>query len=68
VTTLRRHLQAGETAIAPLRAHASRRVRDQQFVDRLDFTRHSFAILDAYVAMVAAAATRCDYAEAVRLG
>lgn len=68
ISTLRRHLQDAEAAMASRRRDAAPSDRDRKFLERLDFTRHSFAIIEAYAAMVAAAATRGDYAEAVRFG
>jgi hypothetical protein len=41
---------------------------EQMFVDRVNFTRISFDIIDAYTQMITAAATHVDYREAVKAG
>lgn len=68
VKTLRKHLQAAETAMKPLADKAAKTKGDQHFLDRLQFTRLGFDVLDAYLAMVHAAATEADYQAAVAAG
>jgi len=41
---------------------------EQQYIERMKFTRLNFNVLDNYMAMVRAAATDCDYAAAVKAG
>jgi hypothetical protein len=68
VATLRKHLEAAEAAIKPLAAKTPRSADEQRFLDRLRFTRLGFDVLDAYMTMVHAAATECDYRAAVSAG
>jgi len=66
VAALRKDL---DTAAATLAASAGRMGRDEPlYVQRMRFTRLSFAIIDDYVGMVAAAGAAVDYPEAVRRG
>jgi hypothetical protein len=68
VGRLRKHLEAAEALARPLRAKAAPGRNDKLYLERLRFTRLSFEVLDAYVAMVRAAATEADYKTAVAAG
>jgi Domain of unknown function (DUF4838) len=58
VTTLRKHLEAAEKLVGT----------DKLVAERLRFARLGFDVLDAYTAMVKAAATDVDYKAAVAAG
>src|SRR4051812_12988404 len=58
VTTLRKHLEAAEKLVGT----------DKLVAERLRFARLGFDVLDAYTAMVKAAATDADYKAAVAAG
>jgi hypothetical protein len=66
VQKLRGHLAAAETAVAPLKGKDGR--NERLFVERIQFARLGFDVLDAYAAMVRAAATEMDYQAAVAAG
>ena len=68
VKTLRKHLEAAEATMKPLADKATKSKADQLLLDRLRFTRLAFDVLDAYMAMVQAAATEADYEAAVAAG
>lgn len=69
VETLRTSLAEAEKSVRPLKAGKGSLSRlDDQYLRRVEWTRMSFEIIDAYVAMAASAATDCDYAAAVRAG
>jgi len=70
VGSLRGHLADGVAAVASLRAREADTLgrNERLYVERMDFTQHSFAVIDNYTAMVRAAATRGDYAKAVQAG
>ncbi|MBX9679146.1 MAG: DUF4838 domain-containing protein [Gemmataceae bacterium] len=63
VTQLRKHLESAEAMAKP---GTSR--QDQQYADRLKFTRKSFEVIDAYMAMAKSAATDADYKAATAAG
>jgi hypothetical protein len=65
---MRTHLEAAERLVEPLRKKRQPTTREQQLLDRMDFTRLSFTITDNYLAMVRAAAGDCDYARAAGFG
>jgi hypothetical protein len=54
--------------VPPAAAKADATRNEKQYVERVRFTRLSFDIADAYLAMVRAAATDADYAAAVKAG
>ncbi len=64
VETLRGHLAAARKLAGPLRDEP----RARPFLDRLEFTEKSFAVIDRYSAMLHAANTEADYPRAVQLG
>ena len=66
VAKLRRSLEAAEAAMKPLESSTTPEAR--LFRDRMTFTRLGFDVLDAYMAMVAAAGTEADYKAAVAAG
>jgi hypothetical protein len=68
VGRLRKHLEAAEALVRPLKAKAAPGRNDKLYLERLRFTRLGFAVLDAYTAMVRAAATEADYKTAVAAG
>ena len=70
VEVLRGHLADGVAAVAPLRERSPDTLsrNERLYVERMDFTKHSFGVIENYTAMVRAAATRGDYAAAVSAG
>jgi hypothetical protein len=68
VKTLRKHLEAAEALMKPVAAQATKTKAEQLLLDRVRFTRLGFEVLDAYMAMVHAAATEADYKAAVAAG
>jgi hypothetical protein len=66
IAELKDHLSAAEELVKPLAGQAGR--DDKLYVERLKLTRQIFDVLDAYGAMVQAAATECDYKSAVAAG
>jgi hypothetical protein len=68
VAELRKHLEAAERLAAPLAARANPTENEKLYRDRVRFTRLSFDVLEAYTAMVRAAATEVDYAAAAAAG
>lgn len=68
LATLRKHLEAAEATVRPLAAKATKAPDEQRVLDRMRFTRLGFEVLTAYMAMVHAAATECDYRAAVAAG
>ncbi len=67
IASLRKSLQAAEAAVRPLESNAAD-PQSKRYLDRVKFTRLSFEVLDAYMAMVHAAATDVDYKAAVAAG
>jgi hypothetical protein len=67
VAALRKHLEAAEAAVRP---PESKQPGDEgrPYAERVRFTRLGFDVLDAYTAMVRAAATDADYRAAVAAG
>jgi hypothetical protein len=68
IDTMRKNIMAAESAIQPLTTKPNATRNEKQYVERVRFTRLSFDIADAYLAMVRAAATDGDYAAAVKFG
>ncbi len=68
LATLGRHLAEAEALARPLTAQARPNRNERLILDRLEFTRLSFTILENYLAMVRAAATGADYGAAVAAG
>jgi hypothetical protein len=68
VGELRKHLAEAEKLAAPLAAKKGPSRNEKLYLERLKFTRLSFEVLDAYTAMVRAAATEADYRAAVAAG
>ncbi len=68
VAELRAHLEAAEKLVRPLEARKDLGRNEKLYLARMKFTRLGFEVLDAYVAMVTAAATECDYRAAVVAG
>ena len=67
IATLRKHLAAAEEAVKPLAAKTPT-PREKQVLDRLQFTKLGFEVIDSYAAMTQSAATDCDFAKAVAAG
>ena len=66
IALLKQKLEAAEAAVKPL---AGQQTAEAKLIaDRMKFTRLSFDVLDAYMAMVRAAASEVDYAAAVAAG
>jgi hypothetical protein len=68
VASLRGHLEEAEKLAAPLRAKKDPGRNEKLYLERLKFTRLGFEVLEAYTAMVRAAATEVDYRAAVAAG
>ncbi len=68
VDELRGRLTEAEQLIGPLRTKADLGRNERLYVDRMRFARLSFDVLDAYIAMVRAAASEVDYKTAVAAG
>lgn len=68
IRELRKHLEAAESKVAPLRAASAAERQDKLYLERIRFARLGFNVLDAYMAMVHAAATEADYKTAVAAG
>ena len=70
LTELERDLGDAEAGLAPLRAKEASTLgrNDRLYLERLKFVRLGFELLRNYMAMVRAAATDADYADAVRAG
>lgn len=68
VKSLKGHLEAAEKLVQPLAKKGTKSVNEQLYLDRVRFTRLGFDVLEAYMAMVQAAASECDYATAVKHG
>jgi len=68
VATLRSKLEEAERLAKPLAAKADASRNEKLYLQRMRFTRLSFNILDAYVAMAHAAATEADYKAAAAAG
>ena len=68
VARLRQHLAAAEAIVRPLASQPNLSRHEKLVVERMKFTRLGFEVLDAYTAMVRAAATECDFAAAVAAG
>jgi hypothetical protein len=65
---LRKHLQEAEALVQPLASKKDAGRNDKLVVERMRLARLGFDVLDAYLAMVRAAATECDYKAAVAAG
>jgi hypothetical protein len=68
VQELKKHFQAAEVLAKDLAAKKEPDRNDKLYLDRMRFARLGFAVLDAYMAMVHAAATEGDYQVAVKEG
>ena len=70
VGSLRGPLADGLTAVAPLRKSDRDALsrNERLYLERMDFTRHSFGVIDHYTAMVRAGATEANYAAAAQAG
>jgi len=65
---MRKHLEAAEKVVGPLRTKKNPTLREKQILDRMAFTRLSFTITESYLTMVRAAAGECEYARAAGIG
>jgi hypothetical protein len=68
IATLRKHLDAAEAKVKAISDKPTKTKDEQLLLDRMRFTRLAFGVMDAYVAMVQAAATEVDYKAAVAAG
>jgi hypothetical protein len=68
LAVLKRELALALAAVEPLRAKAMPSRNERLYLERVRFTELSFAVIDGYLAMVEAAAGRCDFAAAVAAG
>lgn len=68
VKKLGEQLKLADQAIAPLAAKAGRNSQENQFVQRMEFMRLSYEVLNAYTKMIDAANTQVDYAAAAKHG
>lgn len=68
VTKMRQSLEDGEKVVAALKAKSKPTENEKLYLDRMRFARLGFDVLDAYTAMVRAAASEVDYAAAVAAG
>lgn len=68
MTQLKKHLADAEGLIKPLQSKKDLNRNEKLYLERMKFTRLSFAVLDAYMTMVGAAATEVDYQAAVAAG
>jgi hypothetical protein len=67
ISKLRTDIVAAEKLAAPLRTKANPSRNEKLYLLRLDFTRHSFDLIDNYMGMVNASASEVDYAKAATL-
>lgn len=68
MTELGKAMVEANAAIAPLEKQANRTRNEEQFVQRMVMARKQWAVMTAYLSMVNAAATECDYAKAGQIG
>lgn len=68
VQQLGKSLAAAQAAVAPLKAKSALTRNEKLYLERLRFTELSYGVIRNYTAMVAAAATEGDYAQAVAAG
>lgn len=68
VNELRGHLAAGLRAVEALKAKSTPTRNEKLYLERMEFTRLSFAIIENYLAMVRAGASEADYRAAVAAG
>ena len=66
---LKQNLEAAERITSSLEEKKTELTRNELlYIRRMQFTRHSYDIIDAYTSMVTAAATNVDYTKAVTAG
>lgn len=68
IAFLRTKLQEAEQIVKALKTKSNPTRNEKLYLQRMQFTRLSFDILDAYMAMVSASATDVDYRAAVAAG
>jgi len=68
IEELRGYLTAAELAVLPLKAKAALTRNEKLYLERMQFTRLGFEVLDGYTGMLSAGAGRCDYAQAASAG
>lgn len=68
VGRLRAHLAAATQAVASLKSRTDLTRNEKLYLERMQFTELSFAVIENYVAMVRAGATEANYAAAVAAG
>lgn len=69
LAVLKTNLDKAERIINGVKVQGRTLTRNEQlYVQRMAFTRYSYDIITGYMGMVRAAATDCDYAQAVKMG
>ena len=68
IEALRRELATAEKAMLGTAAKKNPGRNEKLYLERLQFTRHSFDVIDHYMGMVRAATGNCDYRKAAALG
>jgi hypothetical protein len=68
IETLRPEVAAAEKIVASYRGRSDLTRNERLYLKRVEFTRHSFDVIDGYMSMVRAAWRDCDYARAGRIG
>lgn len=68
IERLRASLAAAQAAVAALKTKSPLTRNERLYLERMQFTEHSFATIENYLAMVRAAATDGEYAKAVAFG
>lgn len=69
MAVLKKNLEAAEGITNGMKVKGAPLTRnEQQYIERMRFTRLSFTVLENYMAMVRAAATEVDYTAAVQAG
>ncbi len=68
IALLEKALREAEASLAPLEKRGDLSHAEQQYLDRMKFTRLGFDMLNHYMAMVRAASGECDYRSAVEWG
>lgn len=68
VKQLAAQLSKAEASLAPLANKPQRSPQEELYWKRLQFMKYSFAVLDAYTQMIAAAGAQVDYPAAVQHG
>ena len=68
IAVLKTNLDAAQALVAPLQGKVNLSRNEKLYLERMQFTAHSFEVIDNYLAMVRAAAGDNDYKAAVAAG